>query len=226
MALDKGPAAPHPHNVFWTGLLAFGGTVTALGSTLTGLAKPSSGPFDLWTYPATVVAYFGVTLALIGFIGLIRGWNFPFARRQVSTNPVRRNSMYEEGNVTSVSAYNAAGELTGIKRMDIQKARLRPDFAPEWAERDRLMALCSGTNEESEAVEAWTKSVYTKLRSWKPSKAMEFRPDESSVTKYPEQAHIKLPPVVRSLLQGLDTNRSRQQLTMYGERLAKILDED
>ena len=142
------------------------------------------------------------------------------------TIPVSISTMYEEGSVTSVSAYNAAGELTGIKRLGIQKARLRPDFAPEWAERDRLMALCSGTNEESEAVEAWTKTVYTKLRSWKPSKALEFRPDESSVTKYPEHAHMMLPPAVKSMLQGFDTNRSRQQLTMYGERLAKILDVD
>ena len=66
MALAKGPAAPHPHDVFWSGLLAFGGIVTVLGGTLTGLAKPSTGPFDLWTYPATVVAYFDVALALIG----------------------------------------------------------------------------------------------------------------------------------------------------------------
>jgi hypothetical protein len=88
------------------------------------------------------------------------------------------------------------------------------------------MQRCAGKVEEPEAVWAWVNSVYNKLLAWKPTKAMEFKPDESSVTKIPESAYKKLPAVVSALMEGYETNRSRQQLTMYGTRLAKILDEE
>jgi hypothetical protein len=95
MADSGEPEAPHPHNVHWTGLLAFGGIVTVLGAAITGFAKPSTGSFNFWTYPSTYVAYFGLLLAFVGLLGLVRGWEFPLARRRdaqrrerVPTHPI------------------------------------------------------------------------------------------------------------------------------------------
>jgi hypothetical protein len=61
--------------------MAGGLGAAALCGVLTGLAKPSSGSFDLWIYPSTVVAYGLLALAVLAFAGAIRGWTFPFARK-------------------------------------------------------------------------------------------------------------------------------------------------
>jgi hypothetical protein len=100
-----------------------------------------------------------------------------------------------------------------------------PDFGNEWAERDRLLQRCAGAVEEPEAVWAWVQKVYEKILQWSPKRALEFRPDPSPVTKYPDNRLIS--PVTASLLmKGYEFNYSRQNLTMYGERLAMILDEE
>lgn len=99
-----------------------------------------------------------------------------------------------------------------------------PDFTEEWQERDRLLQRCAGEVEEPEAVWAWVQGVYGKLLSWSPKQALEFKPDPSAITEILSPPRI--PPIVASLVKGVKVNRSRQNLTLYGERLAKILDEE
>jgi hypothetical protein len=100
-----------------------------------------------------------------------------------------------------------------------------PDFTSEWAERKRLLQRCAGDVEEPEAVWAWVNAVYDKLMAWKPKRAMEFRPDPPSVTGGYRSGPL-LPAVVHELMRDIKVNNSRRSLQEYGDRLAKIIEEE
>ncbi|HVA53063.1 MAG TPA: hypothetical protein VNF05_06060 [Acidimicrobiales bacterium] len=105
----------------------------------------------------------------------------------------------------------------------LQKKNPFPDFTEEWAESERLLQRCAGSFEAPEEVWAWVNSVYNKLFAWKPTKALEFRPDE------PSTKSTLFVPYLAQALERLgaseETNRSLQSLTMYRTRLAKIEEE-
>ena len=69
----------------------------------------------------------------------------------------------------------------------------------------------------------WVNDVYNKLRAWSPLKAMEFRPDPSPITKQP--ANVKQDKFLAIMMKDFETNHSRQNLNLYGKKLAEILDE-
>jgi hypothetical protein len=61
--------------------MIFGGVLAALGAAVTNSARPSTGSFNPWTYPAMILGYIGLFLAVAGIVGLVRGWEFPFAKK-------------------------------------------------------------------------------------------------------------------------------------------------
>ena len=97
-----------------------------------------------------------------------------------------------------------------------------PDFSGDWAKRDRLLERCAGAVEEPEAVSAWINGVYNKLLTWKPKRALEFKPDPPSSTMRISDLGAS---AAASLLKDFKTeiNHSRRSLTEYGQRLADIL---
>jgi hypothetical protein len=98
-----------------------------------------------------------------------------------------------------------------------------PDLTEEWAESDRLMQRCAGSVEVPDEVWAWVNSVFDKLFAWKPTKALEVRPDEPATkTTIPllTQAFERLGVTEET------TNHSRKSLIEYRNRLAKIMEEE
>jgi hypothetical protein len=61
--------------------MIFGGVLAALGAAITNSARPSTGSFNPWTYSAMFLGYVGLFLAIAGLVGLVRGWEFPFAKK-------------------------------------------------------------------------------------------------------------------------------------------------
>jgi hypothetical protein len=99
-----------------------------------------------------------------------------------------------------------------------------PDFSQEWAERQRLLQRYTGSVEVPDEVWAWANSVYNKLFAWKPKRAMEFRPDLPAATPVSNLRYVIAG--ISAIVEGSDTNLSRQNLILYGNRLAKIFDEE
>ena len=247
MSTSGGQQEPHPHNVHWTGLIAFGGIVTVLGAAVTGFAKPSVGYFDYWTYPTTFMAYLGLALAFVGLCGLVRGWDFPFAAGESASKPRAKKPSQNSAKLSTLDPLTpietpikppslsdhfkdpyTKGEpdLSAIppNLAKLQKKNSFPDFTEEWKERDRLMQRCAGDVEESDAIWAWINSVHDKLATVSRSKAMEFKPDQSAVTQGPKMMR-QVDDMVRYLNRGIKENQSRKNLIEYGQRLAKIEDE-
>ena len=221
----------------WIALWAFVGVVVlGIGIALAD-AAPKAGLGWLWWLVGLcgVTLLFSVFAAVSPFTGT---WPFRERRRIRSTRwlstldpltpldvPMKPSTLsdhFKEPFTEGEPDYSVIP--TDLSKL--QPAMLSvPDFTVDWAERDRLLQRCAGSVEEPEAVWAWITAVYNKLFAWSPLKAMEFRPDPSAQTEPPLfMASVAM--TMKHLEQGAKYNKSRQNLTMYGERLARIVSEE
>ncbi|MGB8178697.1 MAG: hypothetical protein WCF63_00850, partial [Acidimicrobiales bacterium] len=73
-------------------------------------------------------------------------------------------------------------------------------------------------------------AIRNKLQAWKPVRALEFYPDPPAVTVTikPTPFMEKLSRTATMLSEGqtVEVNLSRQNLTLYGNRLAKIVEDE
>lgn len=72
--------------------MAVGGALAAIGGEITNSARPSKGPFNPWTYPAMLIAYFGLLVVVVGLVGLIREREFPLAKNRETAKVAERKS--------------------------------------------------------------------------------------------------------------------------------------
>lgn len=235
---------PHPHHPYWTALMSVSIGLAALLGLATGLAKPSVGKFYFYTYPTTIGAYICLGFALVGFIGMIRGSEFPLARKgtteqepHVSASVLSNGQLGHSKGLSHIYKYP---EVPYDSQSDIEQALdaansiLRPprpadqvpDFTEQWAERQRIFDSCSNKSEDPIAVNKWVQDVYEKLFTWSPAKALKFRPDSVPVSGPKFLERPLLSPAVSSLIGGMTIDESKRRLKEYGERLAAILDND
>jgi len=187
------PPPPHPHQGIW---LWMAGAWMLIGGGVVSGYLVRAKRFDV-TSPLMLVAFTCGVLAVVCVIGAVRGWRFPFTKRQAveiheteaHEQPYNMDGFNELRDVTrpSYGVGNVFASEPGLlensdagpyepppQESALWKPASPPSFQAEFRRAREIDRGYDGSEGAIAAIEEWTQDVYDKLHDWMARHAETF----------------------------------------------------